>query len=289
MHRSGTSLVAKSFEVFGYGLGETLMAPSDDNPKGFFEDLDVVELNDELLQENGSTWDAPVFIGQQPLSWNTCQLEAGAELHKAKLQREPQLAIKDPRLCLVLPYWRAVAQLLDVPIRLCLVYRNPLGIAASLEQRNGLPLSVGLGLTHAYWSQLLRDTESDGFVVGYEKFLDDPMATLAAIGAWLEAPVNTEVAGALVNEFIDGGMQHHRHDLGELDNNPLVPKGLHLAAEALNQRSCQEAVPQPSWSAAAHLETTVFSELMAYQLSSNLLQLKKRMQLSSKEFWGIQR
>ena len=46
MHRSGTSLVAKCFEVFGYGLGETLMAASDDNPKGFFEDLDVVELND---------------------------------------------------------------------------------------------------------------------------------------------------------------------------------------------------------------------------------------------------
>ena len=42
MHRSGTSLVTKCFEVFGYGLGETLMAASDDNPKGFFEDLDVV-------------------------------------------------------------------------------------------------------------------------------------------------------------------------------------------------------------------------------------------------------
>ena len=51
MHRSGTSLVAKCFEVFGYGLGETLMAASDDNPKGFFEDLDVVELNDALLQD----------------------------------------------------------------------------------------------------------------------------------------------------------------------------------------------------------------------------------------------
>ena len=46
MHRSGTSLVTKCFEVFGYGLGESLMAASDDNPKGFFEDLDVVALND---------------------------------------------------------------------------------------------------------------------------------------------------------------------------------------------------------------------------------------------------
>ena len=35
MHRSGTSLVTKCFELFGYGLGETLMEPSEDNPKGF--------------------------------------------------------------------------------------------------------------------------------------------------------------------------------------------------------------------------------------------------------------
>ena len=159
---------------------------------------------------------------------------------------------------------------------MCLVYRNPLGIAASLEQRNGLPLSVGLGLTHAYWSQLLRDTESDGFVVGYEKFLDDPMAMLAAIGAWLGTPVNTEVASALVDEFIDGGMQHHRHDLTELHNNPLVSKGLHLAAEALSQRSSSEAVPETMWLAAAQLDRTIFSELLAHQLSSHLLQLKNR-------------
>ena len=276
MHRSGTSLVAKCFEVFGYGLGETLMAPSDDNPKGFFEDLDVVAFNDALLEANGSSWDAPVFMGQQPLAWDQRQLEAGAELLKAKLDREPRLAIKDPRLCLMLPYWRAVAQFLNIPLRVCLVYRNPLDIAASLEQRNGLPLSVGLGLTQAYWSQLLSDTESDSFVVGYEHFLDDPAATLDGIGAWLTKPVDREAASTFVEAFIDGGMQHHRHDLTELNNNPLVPKGLHLAAEALSQRSSSQVVSEPMWLAAAQLDRTMFSELLAHQLSSHLLQLKNR-------------
>ena len=274
MHRSGTSLVAKCFEVFGYGLGETLMAASDDNPKGFFEDLDVVAFNDALLESNGSSWDAPVFMGQRPLAWDRRQVEAGAELLKAKLEREPQLAIKDPRLCLTLPYWHAAAQFLKIPLRVCLVYRNPLEIAASLEQRNAMPLSVGLGLTQAYWSQLLSDTESDSFVVGYDHFLDDPAATLDGIGAWLTKPVDGKVAGAFVDEFIDGGMQHHRHDLTELHNNPLVSKGLHLAAEALSQRSSSEAVPETMWLAAAQLDGTIFSELLAHQLSSHLLQLK---------------
>lgn len=62
MHRSGTSLVTKCFEIFGYGLGDTLMEPNEDNPKGFFEDLDVVQINDELLRANGSYWDAPSFL-----------------------------------------------------------------------------------------------------------------------------------------------------------------------------------------------------------------------------------
>ena len=65
-------------------------------------------------------------------------------------------------------------------------------------------------------------------------------------------------------------MQHHRHDLTELHNNPLVSKGLHLAAEALSQRSSSEAVPETMWLAAAQLDRTIFSELLAHQLSSRL-------------------
>ena len=66
MHRSGTSLVTKCFEVFGYGLGETLMEPSEDNPKGFFEDLDVVYINDWLLRDNGSYWDCLLYTSPSP-------------------------------------------------------------------------------------------------------------------------------------------------------------------------------------------------------------------------------
>ena len=64
MHRSGTSLVTKCFELFGYGLGETLMEPSEDNPKGFFEDLDVVYVNDWLLRDNGSTGMHPCLLAR---------------------------------------------------------------------------------------------------------------------------------------------------------------------------------------------------------------------------------
>ena len=49
MHRSGTSLVTSSLPLLGFPVGDNLMLGNEDNPRGFFEDLDVVSLNDDLL------------------------------------------------------------------------------------------------------------------------------------------------------------------------------------------------------------------------------------------------
>lgn len=161
MHRSGTSVVTRCLELFGYSLGESLMEPGEDNPTGFFEDLDVVDLNDQLLLENGSTWDAPVFVERDGLLWSPPRLNDAVAIIKNKLESAPKLAIKDPRVCLTLPFWRAVAKELNVSLKLCLVYRNPLDIAASIEQRNQLPKAEALALTQIYWSELLKQTAHD--------------------------------------------------------------------------------------------------------------------------------
>jgi len=49
MHRSGTSVIARGLKVLGVTLGDNLMPPGEDNPKGYWEDLDINELNVELL------------------------------------------------------------------------------------------------------------------------------------------------------------------------------------------------------------------------------------------------
>ncbi|MBT6038107.1 MAG: glycosyltransferase, partial [Halieaceae bacterium] len=273
MHRSGTSLVTKCFECFGYGLGETLMAPSSDNPKGFFEDLDIVNLNDNLLRDNGSYWDAPVFVGQGPLSWDATHLDVGVKLLTAKLAREPRLAIKDPRLCLLLPFWRAVAESLNIPLRLCLVFRDPLDVAASLQQRNDLPLSIGLGLTQAYWSQLLTDTDPDSFVVSYDKFLKHPDVTLGRIATWLERPSDAQTTRHFLDDFLDEDMQHHAHRLENLQETTATSPALAGASQALAQRSNDQSVAGRAWDIGAELEIGAFSELLAFQLSDRLAQL----------------
>src|SRR5215218_8748145 len=61
MHRSGTSMVAKLLKRAGVHLGDEadLMPPAEENPEGFYEHLQFVKLNDEVLNVAGAGWDCP--------------------------------------------------------------------------------------------------------------------------------------------------------------------------------------------------------------------------------------
>src|SRR5260221_9287576 len=59
MHRSGTSALARALPALGVELGNRLMPPiAGENDKGFWEDLDVNELNIEILRRLGAEWDS---------------------------------------------------------------------------------------------------------------------------------------------------------------------------------------------------------------------------------------
>ena len=57
MYRSGTSVVVQMLEVLNILLGDNLMpgAPKD-NPFDFFEDLDVHDINNRLLEKVNQSW-----------------------------------------------------------------------------------------------------------------------------------------------------------------------------------------------------------------------------------------
>lgn len=45
MHRSGTSSVAGALAMLGAQPPKTLLAPSDDNPKGFWESWEIIQVD----------------------------------------------------------------------------------------------------------------------------------------------------------------------------------------------------------------------------------------------------
>ena len=185
-HRSGTSMVARLLHACGLDLGpeSDLMPPAPDNPDGFWENLSFVAMNDELLNELGGAWDLP------PRSTRFAEkrfdaVRARARLLVSAFSQSKVSGWKDPRNSLTLPFWRAI-----VPkLRTIIVVRNPLEVAYSLHQRNGVSFHLALSLWRVYNQRALSATVPKNRIVShYESFFDDPHAELQRILSFLGLP-----------------------------------------------------------------------------------------------------
>jgi hypothetical protein len=153
MHRSGTSAVAGALHAAGLSSGGDgrLVGARHDNPAGFAERTDVVGLDERLLSSLGWTWDTPdTEPAREPPARDELVLEGRAMVSAALDGHEPW-AIKDPRMSLLLPWWRQV--LLDRFVAVVVV-REPGEVAWSLALRDGFPSGLGLALWGTYYRHL---------------------------------------------------------------------------------------------------------------------------------------
>ncbi|MDQ3753712.1 MAG: sulfotransferase [Acidobacteriota bacterium] len=143
MHRSGTSMVAKMLNSCGLCLGaeSALVAPSRDNPGGYWENKNFVSINNGILSEFGSSWDYPRRL---PDGWESEQkmvpYRARVEALLQGLKDHEPWGWKDPRTCLTLPFWMSI--LPQTKVVVCL--RNPLEVVLSLHRRNPPKYTIGL-------------------------------------------------------------------------------------------------------------------------------------------------
>lgn len=130
MHRSGTSLTASLLQSAGVNIGNRLIAPSEGNIKGHFEDVAVVQFHEQVLQA----------YHLSPQGWIT--LEEITEIPK-KLMNQAQAIIsskretkgitgwKDPRGTLFLKFWES-----ELPeAKFIFLYRSPWEVVDSLFRR----------------------------------------------------------------------------------------------------------------------------------------------------------
>ena len=103
MHRSGTSMVAEVLAASGIYVGDPadLLQSQEDNPHGFWEREDVVQLNDAILAENNATWYRPT---QATAGLSTAHDAAVAAI-AAGMPADRSWLIKDPRQVLTWPCW----------------------------------------------------------------------------------------------------------------------------------------------------------------------------------------
>ena len=214
MHRSGTSLAARALELLGVSLGspEGLLPPGSDNPAGYFENKAIQELDDELLAHLGGAWDQPPVLDP---GW---ELDPGLDPFRERagvvLERdfgtdadrsEGPIGFKDPRVSLLLPFWRTVTPVVATVV----LVRDPREVAASLAARNelGPPEAAVLWLRY-----LLAATAGDPahLLVLHRDFLDDLDPTLDRIVDHLGLPEPTAAVRRAIREHIDPGLDHHR-------------------------------------------------------------------------------
>jgi ATP-binding cassette subfamily B protein len=193
MHRSGTSMVARTLNLVGVYLGEhsDLLRPTPENPDGYWEHRGFLALNEQLLDELGGGWDCPPTPPEEWLADDPI-IRLGRE-GQALIERFPAevaWAWKDPRNSITLPFWRQLIPELRVVV--CL--RNPLEVALSLRRRGSFSQRLSLALWKTYNQRILESTEPEArLITRYESFLSEPADELRRILEFLalEVPDST--------------------------------------------------------------------------------------------------
>jgi hypothetical protein len=232
MHRSGTSVIAGALSHLGASLGDPsrMLKPGPDNPKGYFEIQAVVQLDDELLAHLGGAWDQPPVLDP---GWEhgpavaPFRERAGGILDDSfgpEPARPPLVVWKDPRLSVLLPFWRTVTPIATTVV----VVRDPVEVAASLAVRG---YAVGPAQAASLWLRYLyAATAADPghLLLRLADIFEDLPGTIARVAAHVGLPAPDAEREAAVRDHLDLGLRHH--DAGnaspELDNplldNPLL-------------------------------------------------------------------
>jgi hypothetical protein len=141
-HRSGTSVTTGILHRLGFAIGEPVMPAHPDNPTGYFENLRVVDLHEEVFEDAGAKWSDIIDVwsvldDERRLHWTTRAAELLGEL----IEGADRFVLKDPRLVRVLPMWSSALASLGADVRYVMTVRDPAEVVVSLQRRDGFELS----------------------------------------------------------------------------------------------------------------------------------------------------
>jgi hypothetical protein len=182
-------MIAGLIEKLGvHQLGKNPMPAAADNRDGFYEDVTLVKISNEILQVSNSSWDVPAIASKSHPQKNNLTESLIQTARKEVFQLRQDVGepwfIKDPRICLTVDEWKRIL-LLKTP--LIFIVRNPHDVASSLMQRNNLEPRRALALWYRYNSALLRSVERDQILVlDYDMTCSKPGTAQARVESFLE-------------------------------------------------------------------------------------------------------
>jgi len=213
MHRSGTSAVTQALHLLGLDLpGNLIPANPRENPTGFWESADIVAAHQDFLAAAGSNWDDPTPL-PVALFQSSEARRCRDRLHRIlvrDLADSPLFAIKDPRMCRLVPLWLDLLHEMTITPVVVIPIRHPLDIAASLAARNRFlrAQSVRLWLSHL----VLAERHTRGLrrlFVDYSAFVNHPQRGAQRLHQFLNLP--GEPADSRLEAISTAIQPRHRH------------------------------------------------------------------------------
>lgn len=163
MGRSGTSAIARVLALCGASLPDSLLGANEGNPRGHWEPLEALHINEEFLASHRSSWyDLTLHLQSESVPAPEKELFiARIQEFLLKSATGKPLVIKEPRITALTDYWFAAARSADVKVRVVIPVRHPNEVAASLIARD--KISVELASTLYVKYNLLAERESRGY------------------------------------------------------------------------------------------------------------------------------
>jgi hypothetical protein len=206
--RSGTSAVARVLHESGVRMGNSLAPPTEANREGFYEDLDVVDVNERLLADIGMSdpW--------RPERWasRTDVLSAAKPYHPEMraLARTGVDGWKDPRFAITLEAWLPA---LTSPPKVVVCLRSPQAYAGSVTAIYGL---VKPERAMREWSRhyrrllaVIRAHKLKATCVEYDALIEQPGDVIESLARFVGRPLDTNyVVPALRRQHAPVPLQH---------------------------------------------------------------------------------
>lgn len=206
MHRSGTSALSGELANLGVFMGKTLYkAQKGVNEKGFFENKKLVELNDKILDDLISSWDDPCALISCKKETSSLLTDEAVSLIHSEYSKFDVWGMKDPRVTILLRFWKKIFKLSRLTPNFILMLRNPFEVADSLKKRDCFSLDKSLMLWLNYNFFAYRESQDfKRVIVPFDLLIKSPKLVSNKIASSFDISFKDKQ-----ESFIEQGLRSH--------------------------------------------------------------------------------
>lgn len=216
-HRSGSSVTTKILQSLGCNLGSDLLGAEPSNAIGHFENLEVLDYNEDFLRKLETDWKNP-----EPLAHSSYYDANKVNIQKEicsllqKILDKNINAIKDPRVPILLDAWNDAISRTIPKLKIIVTIRHPAEVAASLEKRDNLSHVIGVQLwAQATLNALKFARNYSNHFVFYDRLINEPQDVTKEISEYLHEAHQPENLSALAAKDVVTEYRHNKVADGE--------------------------------------------------------------------------